>query len=104
MIANCDKFKALVPIVNEYERTIEGRYNDPNFYLFYYNKTYKDIVIHIINIHKHYDSEGKLKVWSDWTTKSYKTEKPALKALSNCLKNIKEFYNLLKVAQLNADF
>lgn len=104
MIANCDKFKALVPIVNEYERTIEGRYKDPNFYLFYYNKTYKDIVIHIINIHKHYDSEGKLKVWSDWTTKSYKTEKPALKALSTCLKNIKEFYNLIRIAQLNEDF
>ena len=104
MIANCDKFKALVPIVNEYERTIEGRYKDPNFYLFYYNKTYKDIVIHTINIHKQYDCEGKLKVWSDWTTKSYKTEKPALKALSTCLKNIKEFYNLIRIAQLNADF
>lgn len=104
MIANCDKFKALVPIVNEYERTIEGRYKDPNFYLFYYYKVEKVIYIHIINIHKHYDSEGKLKVWSDWTTKSYKTEKLALKALSTCLKNIKELYNLLKVTQINEDF
>ena len=104
MISNCDKFKALVPIVNEYEVTIEGRYNDPNFYLFYYNKADKDIVIHTINVHKEYNSEGKLKVWADWTTKTYKTEKPALKALSTCMKNIKEFYNLLRVAQINADF
>lgn len=36
MIANCNKFKALVPIVYEYDYTIEGRYKDPNFYLFTY--------------------------------------------------------------------
>ena len=29
MIANCDKFKALVPIVNEDEYSIEGRWKDP---------------------------------------------------------------------------
>lgn len=104
MIANCNKFKALVPIVYETDTTIEGRWNDPQFYLFYYDKLEKDIVIHIITIHKHYDNEGKLMVHADWTTKSYKTEKPALKALSTCMKNIKEFYNLLKVAQLNEDF
>ena len=104
MIANCDKFKALVPIVYEYEYTIEGRWKNPNFYLFTYNKDYKDISIHCINIHKQYDSEGKLKVWADWTTKAYTTESYALKALSTCMKNIKEFYNLLKVTEVNADF
>lgn len=104
MIANCDKFKALVPIVNEYERSIEGRYKDPNFYLFYYDKESKNITIHIINIHKQYDSEWKLKVWADWSTKEYKTEAPALKALSTCMRNIKEFYNLLRVTEINEDF
>lgn len=104
MISNCDKFKALVPVVNEYKFSIEGRYKDPNFYLFYYNKLNKDIVIHTINIHKQYDTEGKLNVWADWSTKNFKTEKPALKALSTCMKNIKEFYNLLKVTQINEDF
>lgn len=104
MIANCDKFKVLVPIVNETDYSIEGRYKNPNYYLFYYNKEDKDIIIHYINIHKEYNSEGKLKVWADWTTKIYRTEKPALKALSICMKNIKEFYNLLRVAQINADF
>lgn len=104
MIANCDKFKALVPIVNETDHSIEGRYNDPNFYLFHYNKADKNIVIHTINVHKQYDSESKLKVWAYWSIKEYKTEKPALKALSTCLRNIKEFYNLLRVAQAHADF
>lgn len=104
MISNCDKFKALVPVVNEYKFSIEGRYKDPNFYLFYYNKLDKDIVIHTINIHKQYDTEGKLNVWADWSTKNFKTEKPALKALSTCMRNIKEFYNLLKVTQINEDF
>lgn len=104
MISNCDKFKALVPVVNDYEYTIEGRYKDPNFYLFTYNKLNKDICIHYINIHKQYDTEGKLNVWADWSTKEYKTEAPALKALSTCMRNIKEFYNLLKVTQINEDF
>lgn len=104
MISNCDKFKALVPIVNEYKCTIEGKWNDPNFYLFCYDKLNKDITIHTINIHKRYDSEGKLEVWADWSIKNYKIEKPALKALSTCMKNIKEFYNLLRVVQVNEDF
>lgn len=104
MIANCDKFKALVPIVNETNYSIEGRYKDPNYYLFYYNKADKDIVIHTINVHKEYDSEGKLRVWADWTTKTYRTEAPALKALSTTMRNIKEFDNLLRVAEINADF
>lgn len=104
MIANVDKFKALVPIVNEYDVTIEGRYNDPNYYLFYYNKANKDIVIHSIHIHKQYDNEGKLYVYADWSTKVYKTEKPALKALSTTMRTIKEFDNLCKVTQINEDF
>ena len=104
MISNCDKFKALVPIVNDYEYITEGRYKDPSFYLFTYNKVNKDITIHIINIHKQYNREGKLTVWADWSLKDYKTEKSALKALSTCLRNIKEFYNLLRVAQAHEDF
>lgn len=104
MIANVDKFKALVPIVNETNYSIEGKYNDPNYYLFYYNKADKDITIHIINNHKKYDNEGKLMVWADWTTKTYRTEKPALKALSTTMRNIKEFDNLLRVAEINVDF
>ena len=104
MIANCDKFKALVPIVNETDYTIEGRYNDPNFYLFTYDKADKEITIHFIQIYKKYDTEGKLSVHANWSSKTYVTEKPALKALSTCMRNIKEFYNLLKIAQINADF
>ena len=104
MIANCDKFKALVPMVNETDYSIEGRWNAPNYYLFYYNKITKDIIIHYINIHKQYDIEGKLKVEADWSTKKYKTEKPALKTLSTCLRNLKEFDNLCKVTQINEDF
>ena len=104
MISNCDKFKALVPIVNETDTTTEGRWNDPNFYLFTYDKLSKDITIHYINVHKKYDNEGKLLVHADWSSKTYLTEKPALKAVSTCMKNIKEFYNLLKIAQLNEDF
>ena len=104
MIANCDKFKALVPIVNEKEYSIEGRWKDPDFYLFCYYKASKNITIHSIYIHKQYDNEGKLKVGAIWDSKLYKTEKPALKALYTCIKNIKEFYNLLKIAQINADF
>ena len=104
MISNCDKFKALVPVVNDYEFITEGRYKDPSFYLFCYNKSSKDITIHYINVHKKYDNEGKLLVHADWSSKTYKTEKPALNALSTCLKNIKEFYNLLKIAQINEDF
>ena len=104
MIANVDKFKALVHVVNETNYSIEGKYNNLNLYLFYYNKADKDIVIHTINVHKEYDNEGNLMLWSDWSTKKYKTEKPALKALSTCLRNLKEFHNLLRVAQINADF
>lgn len=104
MIANCNKFKSLVPIVNEDEYSIEGKWKDPNFYLFCYNKLYKDIAIHSIYIHKQYDSEGKLKVGAIWDSKVYKTEKPALKALSTCIKNIKVFYNLIRIVQINADF
>lgn len=104
MIANCDKFKALVPIVDETNHSIDGKWNDPNFYLFNYDKLSKDITIHTIKIHKHYDKDRKLIVSANWTFKNYKTEKPALKALSTCIKNVKEFYNLLKVAQINADF
>lgn len=104
MIANCDKFKALVPVVNDYKSMTEGRYKYPNFYLFNYDKLNKTISIHIINIHKQYDCDRKLKVWADWTSKNYKTEKSALNALSTCLKNIKEFYNLLRVVQAHEDF
>ena len=104
MISNCDKFKALVPVVNDYECVTEGRYKDPSFYLFSYNKLNKTITIHYIRIHQQYNCEGKLKVWGDWTSKEYKTEKSALNALSTCLKNIKEFYNLLRVAQAHEDF
>ena len=104
MISNCDKFKALVPVVNDYEFITEGRYKDPSFYLFSYNKLNKDITIHYINVHSTFNSEGKINVWADWTMKTYKTEKPALNALSTCLKNIKEFYNLLRVAQAHEDF
>lgn len=104
MIKNCDKFKALVPIVNETSFTFEGRWNDPNFYLFTYDKSSKDITIHSIHINKEYDCDGKLKVGALWDSKTYKTEKPALKALSICMRNIKEFYNLLKVMQINEDF
>ena len=104
MIANVDKFKALVPVVNETNYYIEGKYNNLNFYLFYYNKADKDIVIHTINVHKEYDNEDNLMLWSDWSTKKYKTEKPALKALSTCLRNLKEFDNLWKVLKINADF
>lgn len=52
MISNCDKFKALVPIVNETSFTVEGRWNDPNFYLFTYDKADKEITIHFIQIFK----------------------------------------------------
>jgi hypothetical protein len=104
MIANVDKFKALVPLVYETDYSIEGRYNDPNYYLFYYDKLSKDITIHIIQIIKQYDNEGKLYVNAVWSTKVYKTEKPALKALSTTLRNIKEFDNLCKVTQINEDF
>lgn len=72
MISNCDKFKALVPIVNETDYSIEGRYKYPNYYLFYYNKADKDITIHNINIHKQKDNEGKLMVWPIGVQKSIK--------------------------------
>lgn len=104
MIANCDKFKALVPIVSETDRFIDGKWNDPNFFLFNYDKLNKDIAIHSIKIHKQRDNEGKLKVWANWSFKNYKREKPALKALSTCIKNVKEFNNLLKVVQAHEDF
>lgn len=41
---------------------------------------------------------------ADWSTKVYKTEAPALKALSTTLRNLKEFDNLLRITQINADF
>ena len=104
MIANVDKFKALVPEVYETDSSIVGKYKDSNFYLFDYDKADKDIVIHTIKILKQYDNEGKLHVHTNWSTKTYKTEKPALKALSNTLKTLKEFYNLCKVIQINDDF
>jgi hypothetical protein len=104
MIANVDKFKALVPLVYETDYSIEGRYNDPNYYLFYYDKLSKDITIHSIKIIKQYDNEGKLYVSTDWSSKYYKTEKPALKALSTTMRTIKEFDNLCKVTQINEDF
>lgn len=104
MISNVDKFKDLVHVVNETNYSIVGKYNNLNIYLFYYNKADKDIVIHTINVHKEYDNEGNLMLWSDWSTKKYKTEKPALKALSNTLRTLKEFYNLFKVKQINEDF
>ena len=104
MIANVDKFKALVPVVNETNYYIEGKYNNLNFYLFYYDKSYKNITIHIIHNHKQYDNEGNLMLWSDWSTKKYKTEKPALKALSTCIRNLKEYNNLWKVLKINEDF
>lgn len=104
MISNVDKFKALVPVVNETNYYIEGKYNNLNFYLFYYDKSSKNITIHIIHNHKEYDNEGNLMLWSDWSTKKYKTEKSALKALSTCIRNLKEFHNLWNVLKINADF
>ena len=104
MIANCDKFKALVPIVSETELYVDGKWNDPKFYLFNYVKLNKNIVIHSIKIHKQCDNEGKLQVSAHWSFKNYKTEKPALKALSTCIKNVKEFNNLLRIAQAHEDF
>lgn len=104
MISNCDKFKALVPIVNETNHSIDGRWNDPNFYIFNYDKLTKDITIHTIKIRKQYDKNGKLIVSADWTFKNYKMEKPALKALSTCIKTVKEFNNLLKIVQAHEDF
>ena len=104
MISNVDKFKALVPVVYETNYSIEGKYNNLNFYLFYYNKADKDIIIHSIHNHKQYDNEGKLMIWSDWSAKKYKTEKLALKALSACIRNLKEYHNLLKILKLNEDF
>lgn len=104
MISNCDKFKALVPTFYETDFSIVGKYKDSNFYLFYYDKVDKDICIHIIKILKQYDNEGKLYVHTNWSTKTYKTEKPALKALSTSLRTLKEFHNLLRVEQINADF
>lgn len=103
MISNVDKFKALVPEVYETDFSIVG-YKDSNFYLFNYDKVDKNICIHIIKILKQYDNEGKLYVHTNWSTKTYKTEKPALKALSNTLRTLKEFYNLCKVKQINEDF
>lgn len=104
MISNVDKFKALVPEVYETDFSIVGKSKDTNFYLFNYDKVDKDICIHIIQILKQYDNEGKLHIHTNWSTKTYKTEKPALKALSNTLKTLKEFYNLCKVIQINDDF
>jgi hypothetical protein len=104
MISNCDKFKALVPIVNETDYSIDGRWNAPNFYLFNYDKSTKDMTIHILKIRKQYDKNRKLTVSADWTFKNYKTEKPALKALSTCIKTVKEFNNLLKIVQAHEDF
>ena len=104
MIANVDKFKALVPKVYETDVDVAGKYSAPEYYLFYYDKLSKDIVIHTINVHKQYNSEGKLYVSTDWSSKYYKTEKPALKALSTTLRNLKEFDNLCKVTQINEDF
>ena len=76
MISNVNKFKALVPEVYETDFSIVGKSNDTNFYLFNYDKVDKDICIHIIQILKQYDNEGNLMVWSDWSTKKYKTENP----------------------------
>jgi hypothetical protein len=104
MIANVDKFKALAPKVYETDVDVVGKYSAPEYYLFYYDKLSKDITIHSIKIIKQYDNEGKLYVSTDWSSKYYKTEKPALKALSTCMKNIKEFDNLCKVTQINEDF
>ena len=104
MIANCDKFKALVPVVSKTDRFIDGKWNDPNFYLFNYDKLNKDIAIHSIKIRKQYDNEGKLQVFAHWSFKNYKREKPALKVLSTCIKNVKEFNNLLKIVQAHEDF
>lgn len=71
---------------------------------FYYDKSSKNITIHIIHNHKEYDNEGNLMLWSDWSTKKYKTEKPALKALSTCIRNLKEYNNLWNVLKINEDF
>lgn len=103
MIVNCDKFKALVPIVKESDIFVTGQ--DSVYYLFHYNKLSKVIIIHYINIYKQYDNEGKLKnVSATWSNKTYETEEPALKALCTCIKDIKEFNNLLRILQANADF
>ena len=104
MISNVDKFKALVPKVYESDVDVVGKYSAPEYYLFYYDKLSKDITIHSIKIIKQYDNEGKLYVSTDWSSKYYKTEKPALKALSTTMRTIKEFDNLCKVTQINEDF
>ena len=104
MISNVDKFKALIPEVYEMDFSIVGKSKDMNFYLFNYDKVDKNICIHIIQILKQYDNEGKLMIWSDWSAKKYKTEKLALKALSACIRNLKEYHNLWKVLKLNEDF
>ena len=104
MISNVDKFKTLVPEVYETDFSIVGKSNDTNFYMFNYDKSSKNITIHIIHNHKQYDNEGNLMLWSDWSTKKYKTEKPALKALSTCIRNLKEYNNLWKVLKINEYF
>ena len=104
MISNCDKFKTLVPEVYETDFSIVGESKNTNFYLFNYDKVDKDICINIIQILKQYDNEGKLYVHTNWSTKTYKTEKPSLKALSTCIRNLKEYNNLWKVLKINDDF
>lgn len=103
MINNCDKFKALVPKVIEYTESIAGKYSDPEFYLFDYNKISKTITIYNIVINKTM-VDGKLFVKADWKHYTYRSERSALNKLRQCLKDIKEFYNLYRVTQANEDF
>ena len=103
MISNCDKFKEMVPKVIEYAESIAGKYSGPDFYLFDYSKVAKTITIYNIVIIKTV-VDGKTFVKADWKHKTYRSVKPALNKLRQCLKDIKEFYNLYRVAQANEDF
>ena len=103
MIANCDKFKEIVPKVIEYTDSIAGKYSDPDFYLFDYQKLEQTITIYNIVIIKSM-VDGKLSLRADWKHRTYRSEKPALNKLRQCLKDIKEYYNLYRVTQANEDF
>lgn len=103
MIANCEKFKAIVPKVIEYTDCIAGKYSSPDFYLFDYNKLSQTITIYNIVIRKTI-VDGKPFVDADWIHKTYRTERTALNKLRQCLKDLKEYYNLCRVIQANEDF
>ena len=103
MIKNCDKFKTLVPKVIEYTESVAGKYSAPEFYLFDYSKLSHTITIYNIVIIKTM-VDGKVFVSANWKHKTYRSVKPALNKLRQCLKDIKVFYNLYRVTQANEDF